>query len=42
MDEVLDAAVCVSSAHRVARGEARCWPDNPEILSDGPSCAIWA
>lgn len=42
VDDVLDAAVCAWSAQRVARGEARCRPDEPEIFSDGLPCAIWA
>ncbi len=41
-DDVLDAAVVAFSARRLARGEARCWPDPPEPGPDGTPMAIWA
>lgn len=41
-DDVLDALVAAWSARRVAHGAARCFPDPPELLPDGTSCAIWA
>lgn len=42
VDDVLDAAVCAWTARRVARGEARSRPDEPEVFSDGLPCAIWS
>ncbi|MGH4024750.1 MAG: DUF429 domain-containing protein [Pseudonocardiaceae bacterium] len=42
VDDVLDAAVCAWTARRVARGEARSRPDQPEVFSDGLPCAIWS
>jgi len=41
VDDVLDAAVAAWTARRVARGEARCIPDRPQVFSDGLECAIW-
>jgi predicted RNase H-like nuclease len=41
VDDVLDAAVAAWSAHRIARGEARCLPDPPERDAEGRSVAIW-
>lgn len=42
VDDVLDAAVGAWSARRYARGEARCFPDPPEVFSDQHASAIWA
>lgn len=41
VDDVLDACICAWTARRVARGEAFCLPDPPEVFSDGLSAAIW-
>ena len=42
-DDVLDAAIVAWSAHRIAHGQARCFPDPPTLRSssDRP-IAIWA
>ncbi len=42
VDDVLDAGVAAWSARRVARGEARCRPNPPEVFSDGWLAAIWS
>jgi predicted RNase H-like nuclease len=42
VDDVLDATVAAWSARRYATGTARCYPDPPEVFSDGHSSAIWA
>lgn len=41
-DDVLDAIVCSIVAHRIASGEAVCFPDPPEKDSHGLDIAIWA
>lgn len=41
VDDVLDAAVAAWTARRIAREEARCLPDPPEVFGDGLACAIW-
>ncbi|MGH9229409.1 MAG: DUF429 domain-containing protein [Acidimicrobiales bacterium] len=41
-DDVLDAAVVAWSARRVAAGQARSFPDPPEVSADGRAAAIWA
>lgn len=41
-DDVLDALVAAWTAGRVVTNSARCFPDPPELLPDGTSCAIWA
>ena len=41
-DDVLDAAVCWVVARRLARGEARAFPDPPEHDAHGLEIAIWA
>lgn len=40
LDDVLDAAACAWTAHRIATDRARSLPDEPEEL-DGRSVAIW-
>jgi predicted RNase H-like nuclease len=40
VDDVLDAAACAWTAHRIASGEARTLPDPPELV-DGRRMAIW-
>jgi predicted RNase H-like nuclease len=40
MDDVLDAAACAWSAHRIAAGDAVSLPDPPQQL-DGLDVAIW-
>jgi predicted RNase H-like nuclease len=40
-DDVLDAAAAAWSARRVASGQARCLPAEPEQFSDNIGCAIW-
>lgn len=42
VDDMLDACAAAWSARRVATGEARCLPDEPEVFSDQWPCAIWA
>jgi predicted RNase H-like nuclease len=41
VDDVLDAAAAAWTAMRVARNQARRFPDPPEIFSDGLASAIW-
>jgi predicted RNase H-like nuclease len=41
VDDLLDACVVAWSARRVARGQAECLPDPPEVFSDGIAAAIW-
>jgi predicted RNase H-like nuclease len=41
-DDVLDAAVVAWSAGRIAAGQARSFPDPPEISADRRVAAIWA
>jgi predicted RNase H-like nuclease len=41
-DDVLDAAVVAWSTRRVAAGQARSFPDPPEVSADGRVAAIWA
>jgi predicted RNase H-like nuclease len=41
-DDVLDAAVVAWSARRIAAGQARSFPDPPELSADGRAAAIWA
>jgi predicted RNase H-like nuclease len=41
-DDVLDAFVCSLVAARIAKGEARCFPDPPERDVHGLPVAIWA
>ncbi|MFC5744483.1 DUF429 domain-containing protein [Actinomadura rugatobispora] len=41
VDDVLDAAAAAWTARRIARGDAECMPDPPEVFSDGLPCAIW-
>jgi predicted RNase H-like nuclease len=41
-DDVLDAAVVAWSARRIAAGQARSFPDPPELSADGEVAAIWA
>lgn len=40
VDDVLDAAACGLTAHRIAAEEAGTLPDPPEIV-DGRAVAIW-
>jgi predicted RNase H-like nuclease len=40
IDDVLDAAACAWTAHRIAAGEARSLPNPPEVV-DGRLVAIW-
>ncbi len=40
-DDVIDAAVAAWSAWRVARSEARSFPDSPQTDQKGRSVAIW-
>jgi predicted RNase H-like nuclease len=42
VDDVLDAAAAAWSAARYQAGEAMCFPDPPEVFSDGCPSAIWA
>ncbi len=42
VDDVLDAAATAWTARRYASGQARAMPKNPEVVSDGIECAIWA
>ena len=41
VDDVLDAAAVAWTARRVAAGDARRMPAEPERFSDGVDCAIW-
>ena len=41
-DDVLDAAVVAWSARRIAAGQARSFPDPPELSADDRVAAIWA
>lgn len=41
VDDVLDAAVVAWSARRIARGEARCLPAEPDVDELGRPVAIW-
>jgi predicted RNase H-like nuclease len=41
VDDILDAAAAAWSARRIARGDARCFPDPPEDVA-GRAVAIWA
>lgn len=41
-DDMLDAAVAAWSAARIARGEARSFPDPPQVGENGRPVAIWA
>ncbi len=41
VDDILDAAVCAWTAHRVALDQAESLPDPPQTFSDGLPCAIW-
>lgn len=41
-DDVLDALACLWSARRGLRGEARCWPEVPEVDACGLAMAIHA
>lgn len=40
--DVLDAAAAAWAAMRVIQGQARPYPDPPELFSDGLASAIWA
>ncbi len=43
VDDILDAAVAAWSARRIAKGQARCFPDDPTQLDEsGHVIAIWA
>ena len=39
-DDVLDACAAAWTAHRVAQGRARTFPDEPEVFSDGIPAAV--
>jgi predicted RNase H-like nuclease len=41
VDDVLDAAAAAWSAWRVHCGQASCYPEPPEVFSDGIPAAIW-
>jgi predicted RNase H-like nuclease len=42
VDDMLDAAVAAWTARRIARGEARSFPDPPQVDASGRAVAIWA
>lgn len=42
VDDILDATVAAWSAARISRGEARSFPDPPQVDASGRRMAIWA